>query len=68
MRHLSLDEVQAVGGASCGDLTVTVGLFNGSISGSFSDWLDCLSYGRDLYNSFMAHVTTGIRYGEPHVG
>ena len=72
MRQISFEESAAVGGAECGDLTMSVGLTGVSISGSLSDWGSCLdgasAWISDTYNGLSAHFSTGIPYGEPHVG
>jgi hypothetical protein len=72
MRQVSFDEAAAVGGAACGDLTMSIGLSGVSISGSLSDWSDCFSgavnWVSDTYNSYYASSVTGIPYGEAHVG
>jgi len=43
-----------------------------SISGSLSDWGSCFdsasAWLSDTFTSFSAHYSTGIPYGEPHVG
>ena len=71
MRQISLEETAAVGGADCGDLTMSVGLTGASISGSLSNWSSCVSSGlswvADQYNGFTSQYLTGIPYGEPHV-
>jgi hypothetical protein len=72
MRQVSFDEAAAVGGADCGDLTMSVGLTGVTISGSLDNWGSCLdsasAWLSDTYTSFSAHYSTGIPYGEPHVG
>ncbi len=72
MRQVSFEEAAAVGGGACEDLTFTVGLTNISISGSLGDWGDCLNnVGNriaDTFYSYSAYLSTGIPYGEAHVG
>jgi len=72
MRQVSFEESAAVGGAECGDLTMSVGLTGVSISGSLSDWGNCfndaVNWFGDSYNSYYASSVTGIPYGEAHVG
>jgi hypothetical protein len=72
MRQISFEEAKAVGGGACQDLTLTVGLTNVSLSGSLGDWGDCgnnfFNWIGDTFNSFEAHLSTGIPYGEAHVG
>lgn len=72
MRQVSFDEAAAVGGAECGDLTMSVGLTGVTISGSLDDWASCIdsAYGwiGDTYNGFSSHFSAGIPYGDPHVG
>lgn len=71
MRQISFEESAAVGGAGCGDLTMSVGLTGVTISGSLSDWGSCLNdaanWASDTYNSYYASSVTGIPYGEAHV-
>jgi hypothetical protein len=72
MRQVSFEESAAVGGAACGDLTMSVGLTGVSVSGSLSDWGSCFNntanWLSDSYNSYYASSVTGIPYGEAHVG
>lgn len=72
MRTVSFEEAAAVGGAACQDLTMSVGLTGVSISGSLGDWGSCIGgaadWITDAFNGFGAHYSTGIPYGEPHVG
>jgi hypothetical protein len=68
MRQVSIEETKAVGGADCGDLTMSVGLTGVSISGSLNDWGDCYNRLSDAVSGFGAHYSTGIPYGEAHVG
>ena len=72
MRQVSFEESAAVGGAACGDLTMSVGLTGVSVSGSLSDWGSCFNnaanWFSDSYNSYYASSVTGIPYGEAHVG
>jgi len=72
MRQISFEESAAVGGAACGDLTMSVGLTGVSISGSLDNWASCIegaaAWMSDTYNGFSSHYSTGIPYGEPHVG
>lgn len=68
MRQVSIEETKAVGGADCGDLTMSVGLTGVSISGSLSDWVDCYNRLSDTISGYAAHYSTGIPYGEAHVG
>jgi len=72
MRQVSFDEAAAVGGAECGGLTMSVGLTGVSISGSLENWNSCFDafsgWLSDSYNGISAHLSTGIPYGEPHVG
>ena len=72
MRQVSIEETRAVGGAACGDLTMSVGLTGVSISGSLNDWNDCLgtlgNFVMDTISGYGAHYSTGIPYGEAHVG
>jgi len=71
MRQISFEESAAVGGAECGDLTMSVGLTGVSISGSLSDWGSCfndaVNWASDTYNSYYASSVTGIPYGAAHV-
>ena len=71
MRQISIKEAAAVGGADCGDLTMSVGLTGASVSGSLSNWGSCVSSGvdwlADKYNGLTSQYITGIPYGEPHV-
>lgn len=71
MRQVSFDEAAVVGGAECGDLTMSVGLTGVSLTGSVSTWEGCMT---SIYNGisdtltgYGAHYITGIPYGEPHV-
>ena len=68
MRQISYEEAKAVGGADCGDLTMSFGLTGVSVSGSLSDWGDCFNQLSDKLVGFAAHYSTGIPYGEAHVG
>ncbi len=72
MRQISIEEAGAVGGADCGDLSMSVSLSGVSISGSFDTWGSCLSSLGDLvtdkYYGYTSQYTTGIPYGEAHVG
>jgi hypothetical protein len=72
MRQVSFEESAAVGGAACGDLTMSLGLTGVSVSGSLSDWGSCFNNAAnwlsDSYNSYYASSVTGIPYGEAHVG
>ena len=71
MRQVSFDEAAAVGGAACGDLTMSVGLTGVSISGSLDNWASCVdgaaAWISDAYNGLSSHYITGIPYGDPHV-
>ena len=72
MRQISIEEAAAVGGGACEDLTMSIGLTGVSISGSLSNWADCgnvvSTWLSDTFNSFDAHLSTGIPYGDAHVG
>lgn len=72
MRQVSFDEAAAVGGAECGGLTMSLGLTGVSLTGSVSAWESCMTsiYNgvSDTLSGYGAHYTTGIPYGEPHVG
>jgi hypothetical protein len=72
MRQLTVEETELASGAACGNLTVSVGLSGVSFSGSVDTWGSCLSgifdAGSDLYSGLTAHYSTGIPYGEAHVG
>jgi len=72
MRQISIEEAGAVAGAACGDLTMSIGLTGASISGSLDNWSSCLSgavaWVSDGYTSVSSHYSTGIPYGEAHVG
>lgn len=72
MRQISIEEAGAVGGADCGDLSMSVSLSGVSISGSFDTWSSCLTslgdWATDKYYGYDAHLTTGIPYGDAHVG
>lgn len=68
MRQISIAEAKAVGGAACSDLTMSVGLTGVTVSGSLRDWADCFDRLGDAINAFGAHYSTGIGYGEAHVG
>lgn len=72
MRQISFEEAAAVGGAACGDLTMSVSITGVSVSGSLDDWSSCfndaVNWASDAYNSYYASSTTGIPYGEAHVG
>jgi hypothetical protein len=71
MRQISFEEEKAVGGANCGDLTMSISLTGVSISGSLDSWGSCVdgltTSLMDGYNAFDAHWSTGIPYGEAHV-
>ena len=68
MRQISNEEMNEVGGALCSNLTMTFGITGVSISGSLGDWADCYSRLSDRVYAEYAHYSTGIGYGEPHVG
>ncbi len=72
MRQISIEEAGAVGGAGCGDLSMSVSISGVSISGSFDNWSSCLDYlsdwATDKYYGYSAQYETGIPYGEAHVG
>jgi hypothetical protein len=72
MRQVSLDDTALVGGAECGDITVSFGTGGISVGMTLNDAWDCLVTGYnfvgDMYNSYDAHSTTGIPYGYAHVG
>ena len=68
MRQLSSEEVKEVSGALCSNLTMSLGITGVSISGSLGDWGDCFRLAGDRLYSYGAHYSTGIGYGEPHVG
>lgn len=67
MRQLSFEEVQAVSGAGCEDLTMTVSITGVSINGSLGNWASCLATVGDTLTGYWAHFTTGIPYGQAHV-
>ena len=72
MRQVSIEEAGAVSGAVCSDLTMTIGLTGASISGSLSNWSDCLDmlgdWATDKYYGITSTYDAGIPYGEAHVG
>ena len=68
MRQISAEEMKDVSGALCSNLTMSFGLTGVSLSGSLGDWAHCFSLAGDKLYSFGAHYSTGIPYGEPHVG
>jgi hypothetical protein len=68
MRQISNEEMKEVGGALCSNLTLSFSITGASISGSLGDWADCYHYASDRVSGYMAHYSTGIGYGEAHVG
>jgi hypothetical protein len=72
MRQISTEEMKDVSGALCSNLTMSIGLTGVSVSGSLGDWRGCLdtlgNFARDKLNAYDAHYSTGIRYGEAHIG
>jgi hypothetical protein len=68
MRQISTEEMKDVSGALCSNLTLSFGLTGISLSGSLGDWADCYNSVSDRLYAYGAHYSTGIRYGEPHVG
>ncbi|MGB2816479.1 MAG: hypothetical protein WBA53_16905 [Burkholderiaceae bacterium] len=68
MRQISTEEMKEVGGALCSNLTLSFGITGASISGSLGDWMDCYNLASDRVYAEYAHYSTGIRYGEAHVG
>ncbi len=72
MRQISMEEACSVSGADCGDLSMSVSISGVSISGSFDTWGSCLTalgdWATDMYYGYSSHYTTGIPYGEAHVG
>jgi hypothetical protein len=67
MRHLAFEEVRAVSGAGCEDLTMTVSITGVSINGTLSNWASCYDKFSDTLSGYWAHYTTGIPYGQAHV-
>jgi hypothetical protein len=71
MRQLTFDEVQAVGGAGCEDLSLSIGLNGVSLSGSLRNWSSCIGqigdYAMDYLGGMSAHISTGLPYGRPSV-
>jgi hypothetical protein len=68
MRQISTEEMKDVSGALCGNVTMSLGITGISFSGSLNDWADCYSRFSDRVYAEYAHFSTGIGYGEPHVG
>ena len=68
MRQISTEEMKEVSGALCSNLTMSLGITGVSISGSLGDWMDCYNLFSDRVYAGYAHYSTGIGYGEPHVG
>ena len=68
MRQISIEEMKDVGGALCSYVTMSLGITGISFSGSLGDWADCYSRFSDRVYAEYAHYSTGIRYGEAHVG
>lgn len=67
MRQLAFNEVRAVSGAGCEDLTMTVSITGVSINGTLSNWASCVERFSDAMTGQWAHFTTGIPYGQAHV-
>jgi hypothetical protein len=71
MRQISIEEAAAVGGADCGDLTMSVGITGVTVSGSLENWGSCVdaaaNWLSDTYTGISSHYITGIPYGEAHV-
>ena len=68
MRQISNEEMKDVSGALCSNLTMSWGITGVSLSGSLGDWRDCFNLLSDRVYAEYAHYSTGIRYGEAHVG
>ena len=68
MRQLSNEEMKDVSGALCSNLTLSFSITGASIGGSLGDWRDCYNVISDRVYGEYAHYSTGIGYGEAHVG
>ncbi|HEX5638376.1 MAG TPA: hypothetical protein VFX81_01120 [Burkholderiaceae bacterium] len=68
MRQLSNEEMKDVSGALCSSLTLSFSVTGPTISGRLGDWMDCYNRLSDRVYAEYAHYSTGIRYGEAHVG
>jgi hypothetical protein len=68
MRQISNEEMKEVGGALCGNVTMTLGITGISLSGSLNDWGDCYTRFADRVYAEYVHYDTGIGYGAAHVG
>lgn len=72
MRQLTQAETAAVGGAACGDITISVGTGGVSVGMTLGDLADCagIVFGAllDRYYGLRAEYATGIPNGYPHVG
>lgn len=68
MRQISTEEMKDVSGALCSNVTMSLGITGVSFSGQLGDWADCYNRLSDRVYAEYAHYSTGIGYGEAHVG